>query len=100
TSSNQRVRSAAENAAVNTPVQGSAADIIKKAMIDLDGRLDASALQAQLLLQVHDELVLEVPLAELEATTEMVKDAMEHAVDLDVPLNVDFGHGANWLEAH
>ncbi|MFT6833793.1 MAG: DNA polymerase-1 [Planctomycetota bacterium] len=100
TSSNQRVRSAAENAAVNTPVQGSAADIIKKAMIDLDGRLDASGLQAQLLLQVHDELVLEVPLAELEATTEMVKDAMEHAVDLDVPLNVDFGHGANWLEAH
>ncbi|QDV08068.1 DNA polymerase I [Planctomycetes bacterium Poly30] len=99
-STNQRVRAAAENAAVNTPVQGSAADIIKKAMIDLDQRLDASDLQAQLLLQVHDELVLEVPVSELEATTKMVKDAMENAVALDVPLNVDFGHGKNWLEAH
>ncbi len=100
TSTNQRVRSAAENAAVNTPVQGSAADIIKKAMIDLDAKLDASTLQAQLLLQVHDELVLEVPLKELEATSAIVKDAMENAVTLDVPLNVDFGHGKNWLEAH
>ena len=100
TSSNQRVRSAAENAAVNTPVQGSAADIIKKAMIHLDAKLDASPLRAQLLLQVHDELVLEVPVKELEETTAMVKDAMENAVSLDVPLNVDFGHGKNWLEAH
>ncbi|MEM8711643.1 MAG: DNA polymerase I, partial [Planctomycetota bacterium] len=100
TSSNQRVRVAAENAAVNTPVQGSAADIIKRAMIDLDERLDASPLQAQLLLQVHDELVLEVPLKELEETSAMVRDAMENAVQLDVPLSVDFGHGNNWLEAH
>ena len=100
TSSNQRVRSAAENAAVNTPVQGSAADIIKKAMIDLDALLAASDLQAQMLLQVHDELVFEVPESELEATIEMVRGAMENAVELSVPLNVDFGHGANWLEAH
>ena len=100
TSSNQRARVAAENAAVNTPVQGSAADIIKKAMIDLEDRLEASPLQAQLLLQVHDELVLEVPERELEETIAVVRGAMEGAVELGVPLQVDFGHGANWLEAH
>ena len=100
TSSNQRARVAAENAAVNTPVQGSAADIIKKAMIDLEGRLEASPLQAQVLLQVHDELVLEVPERELEETIAVVRGAMEGAVELGVPLQVDFGHGANWLEAH
>lgn len=100
TSSNQRMRVAAENAAVNTPVQGSAADIIKKAMIDLEVLLSASDLKAQLLLQVHDELVLEVPESELQATIDMVRGAMENAVELSVPLNVDFGHGADWLEAH
>lgn len=100
TSSNQRVRVGAENAAVNTPVQGSAADIIKKAMIDLEETLSGSELSAQVLLQVHDELVLEVPKSELEATIEVVRGAMEGAVELDVPLQVDFGHGANWLEAH
>ena len=100
TSSNQRARVAAENAAVNTPVQGSAADIIKKAMIDLEGRLEASPLHAQMLLQVHDELVLEVPERELEETIAVVREAMEGAVELGVPLQVDFGHGANWLEAH
>ncbi len=99
-SSNQRARVASENAAVNTPVQGSAADIIKSAMIKLDQRLAESDLAAQLLLQVHDELVLEVPERELEATIAVVKDAMENAVELDVPLVVDFGWGADWLEAH
>lgn len=100
-SSNQRVRVASENAAVNTPVQGSAADIIKRAMIDLEERLaGATELDGQMLLQVHDELVLEVPKAQLDATIEVVRDAMENAVELDVPLAVDFGHGANWLEAH
>ncbi len=97
---NQRFRAVAENVAVNTPIQGSAADVIKRAMIDLEARLTESDLQAQLLLQVHDELVLEVPSSELEATTELVRDCMEGAVELDVPLQVDFGHGANWLEAH
>ena len=100
TSSNQRMRVAAENAAVNTPVQGSAADIIKKAMIDLERTLSASSLAAQMLLQVHDELVLEVPVVELEDTIEIVRSAMEGAVELAVPLHVDFGSGANWLEAH
>ncbi len=100
TSQNSRIRSAAENAAVNTPIQGSAADIIKRAMIDLDARLEGSPLQAQLLLQVHDELVLEVPESELDATRELVRECMEGAADLRVPLKVDFGHGDNWLEAH
>jgi len=99
-SKNSRARSFAENAAVNTPVQGSAADIIKRAMIDLERELAASKLRAQLLLQVHDELVLEVPKAELDETTALVTRCMEEAVVLDVPLAVDVGSGANWLEAH
>ncbi len=95
-----RLRVFAENAALNTPVQGSAADIIKKAMIELERRLERSGLAGRMLLQVHDELVLELPLAELEATRAIVRDAMENAVQLTVPLKVDFGHGRSWLEAH
>ncbi|MDF1798717.1 MAG: DNA polymerase I [Planctomycetota bacterium] len=97
---NSRTRSFAENAAVNTPVQGSAADIIKRAMIDVDQRLEESSLAAQMLLQVHDELVFELPVSELEATIALVTDAMESTVELSVPLKVDCGHGKNWLEAH
>ncbi len=99
-SNNSRIRSAAENAAVNTPIQGSAADIIKRAMIDLEARLADSDLAAQMLLQVHDELVLEVPESELAATEKLVTDCMEGAANLRVPLKVDFGHGDTWLEAH
>jgi DNA polymerase-1 len=99
-SQNQRARVFAENMAVNTPVQGSAADIIKRAMIDLEAALAASELSARVLLQVHDELLLEVPASELEAATELTRRCMEHAVELDVPLKVEFGSGANWLEAH
>jgi DNA polymerase-1 len=99
-SEDSRTRAFAENAAINTPVQGSAADIIKRAMIDLESRLERSTLAGRILLQVHDELVLEVPLRELDATTEIVRDAMEHAVKLSVPLQVDVGHGRSWLEAH
>ncbi len=99
-SSDARVRAFAENAAVNTPVQGSAADIIKRAMIELERALERSKLHAELLLQVHDELLLEAPESELEQTRELVRAAMEEAVELSVPLNVDFGHGRNWLEAH
>jgi DNA polymerase-1 len=95
-----RLRSMAENAAVNTPVQGSAADVIKRAMIDLEARLANSKLAGRMLLQVHDELLLEVPEKELGDTQELVRDCMENAVPLSVPLKVDFGHGANWLEAH
>ena len=99
-SDDSRLRVFAENAAVNTPVQGSAADIIKKAMIALEARLEASTLAGRMLLQVHDELVLEVPLDELDLTRNMVRECMEHAVELSVPLKVDFGHGRSWLEAH
>ena len=99
-SSNSRIRSAAENAAVNTPIQGSAADIIKRAMIELEARLEDSELAGRMLLQVHDELVFEVPEAEIEATQALVGECMEGAVELSVPLKVDFGWGANWLEAH
>jgi len=99
-SENQRLRAMAENMAVNTPVQGSAADIIKRAMIDLERELGASSLAGRMLLQVHDELVLEVPAAEVEETIPLVRRCMENAVVLDVPLVVDFGWGANWLAAH
>ena len=67
---------------------------------NLEERLAGSELASQLLLQVHDELVLEVPLKQLDETREIVRRSMEEAVVLDVPLQVDFGHGANWLEAH
>jgi DNA polymerase-1 len=98
--SNSRTRSFAENAAVNTPVQGSAADIIKRAMIDIEERLEESGLAAEMLLQVHDELVFELPADELEATRALVTEVMESAVELVVPLKVDCGSGDNWLEAH
>jgi DNA polymerase-1 len=98
--SDARMRSFAENAAVNTPVQGSAADVIKKAMIALEDRLARSKLRGRMLLQVHDELLLEVPERELADTRELVRDCMMNAVPLRVPLKVDFGHGKNWLEAH
>jgi DNA polymerase-1 len=99
-SENGRARSIAENMAVNTPIQGSAADIIKKAMIDLETRLSKSGLAAQMLLQVHDELVLELPKSELERVRPMVIDCMQGAAQLDVPLAVETGFGKNWLEAH
>jgi len=99
-SEDARARVFAENAAVNTPVQGSAADVIKRAMIDLETRLSRSKLAGRMLLQVHDELLLEVPENELDDTRDLVRECMENAVPLTVPLKVDFGHGANWLEAH
>jgi DNA polymerase-1 len=99
-SANQRQRSMAENAAINTPVQGSAADIIKRAMIDVHARLAESRSPARLLLQVHDELLFEVPEGAVEETRQLVVDCMQNAVQLDVPLEVDAGVGKNWLEAH
>ncbi len=100
TSNDNRTRVFAENAAINTPVQGSAADIIKRAMLRVEAALTASGSPARMLLQVHDELLFEVPKSELEATSALVRDAMEGAWELAVPLQVDLGHGANWLEAH
>ncbi|ARP43746.1 DNA polymerase I [Geobacillus thermodenitrificans] len=99
TSRNFNVRSFAERTAMNTPIQGSAADIIKKAMIDLAARLKEEQLQARLLLQVHDELILEAPKEEIERLCELVPEVMEQAVTLRVPLKVDYHYGPTWYDA-
>jgi DNA polymerase-1 len=99
-SADPRELAGAMNAAVNTPLQGTAADLIKIAMVRLHRELLGRGLRARMLLQVHDELVLEVPDGELEVVTPLVKSVMEGALQLDVPLVVDTGTGRNWLEAH
>lgn len=99
-SQNQVVRGAAERNAVNAPIQGSAADIIKIAMINIQQKLIAESWKSKMLLQVHDELVFDVHNDELEAIKPMIKHEMENAYKLDVPLEVDMGTGRNWLEAH
>ncbi|MBL4614255.1 MAG: DNA polymerase I, partial [Magnetovibrio sp.] len=93
-------RGFAERAAINAPIQGGAADIIKRAMVRLPDALDGAGLSARMLLQVHDELIFEVVESELEATQVVVKEIMEGAANLDVPLVVDTGIGDNWDEAH
>jgi DNA polymerase-1 len=90
----------ARNNAINTPIQGTAADIVKVAMVRVHRRLAASRLDAHLLLQVHDELVLECPAKQVAPLTALLKEEMEHAVDLKVPLLVEVGAGDDWLEAH
>jgi DNA polymerase-1 len=99
-SGDPRVKAQARNIAVNTPIQGTAADLIKVAMVDLHRRLATSGLEARMLLQVHDELLLEAPAHEVDRVVEVVREAMEGAFRLDVPLRVDVGVGASWLEAH
>ena len=99
-SQNAVVRGAAERNAVNAPIQGSAADIIKLAMIAIQQRLEKEQWKSKMLLQVHDELVFDVPKEEIEGLQTMVKKEMETAFKLEVPLVVDIGIGANWLEAH
>lgn len=99
-SQNQVVRGAAERNAVNAPIQGSAADIIKIAMINIQKRLEAENWKSKMLLQVHDELVFDVHNSELETIKPLIKHEMENAFILDVPLEVDMGTGLNWLEAH
>ncbi len=99
-SANPRQRSFQERIAVNTPIQGTAADLIKLAMLRISADLKKAGSGALLLLQVHDELVLEVPMAELESTEELVRQGMEGAMVLKVPLVVDLHTGANWAEAH
>ncbi|MGD9494843.1 MAG: DNA polymerase I, partial [Armatimonadota bacterium] len=98
TSSDSRAASYAERAAVNTPIQGTAADIIKIAMVRLHEALGQTAAQARMLLQVHDELVLEVPEAEVSGVGGLVRGVMETAYDLDVPLVVDVAAGTNWRD--
>lgn len=93
-------RNAAERQAINAPIQGTAADIMKRAMIRVERRLRRHGLSARMLLQVHDELVLEVPEAEIETTASLVRETMESAARLSVPLEVELGWGRNWGEAH
>ncbi|HSG27704.1 MAG TPA: DNA polymerase I, partial [Candidatus Krumholzibacterium sp.] len=99
-SENGRLRSFAERIAVNTPIQGTAADMIKLAMIAIDSRIREEGLASRMILQVHDELVFDVLPEELEPMKRLVRELMESAVELDVPLKVDMGTGATWLEAH
>jgi len=99
-SSNGMRRQAAERTAINAPMQGTAADIIKLAMIDVDNWLSDEKLQSQMIMQVHDELVLEVPENELDKVIAGLRSRMAGAVELDVPLLVDVGVGDNWDEAH
>jgi len=99
-SKNPAARSAAERTAVNTPIQGTAADLVKRAMLRVDRALAARALQAKMLLQVHDELVLEAPPAELDSVGPLLVEEMKGAADLAVPLEVELGHGDTWAAAH
>lgn len=99
-SKNANIRQNAERIAVNTTIQGSAADMIKLAMIHVQDRLQHQNLRTKMLLQVHDELVFEVKADELDTVRGLVKDEMENAITLEVPVKVDIGVGKNWLDAH
>ena len=99
-SKNAIVRGFAERNAVNAPIQGSAADIIKKAMINIQDWLETEKLNTKMVLQVHDELLFDVPQNEVDLISKKVKEMMENAVSLEVPLEVELGLGQNWLEAH
>ncbi len=99
-SGNIGVRRFAERTAVNTPIQGSAADLIKMAMIEIDAKIARLKLRSVMILQVHDELVFEVPLDEIEQMESLVKETMETACPLSVPIVADVRTGMNWLEAH
>ena len=97
---NGQRRQAAERTAINAPMQGTAADIIKRAMIDVHNWLEQEKPDARMIMQVHDELVLEVAEAELEAVSGKIEQIMANAASLDVPLEVGLGSGDNWDEAH
>ncbi|MDZ7722516.1 MAG: DNA polymerase I [candidate division KSB1 bacterium] len=99
-SDNRRVRDFAERTAINTPIQGSAADLIKIAMIRIQKRLEAEQLQTLMIIQVHDELLFDCPESELKDIEPLIRQEMEDAISLNVPIRVDIGAGASWLEAH
>lgn len=99
-SANANIRSFAQRNAINYPIQGSAADIIKQAMVRVSGRMKEEGLRSRLIMQVHDELIFEVPEEELRTMELLVSHEMERAVPLLVPLKVDIGSGRNWSEAH
>jgi DNA polymerase-1 len=98
-SDNFRIRQMGERMAQNAPVQGSAADIFKLAMIDVDRALDDAALETRMLLTVHDELVFEVPEKERDDAESVIRSTMESVTELLVPLQVDMGFGPNWAKA-
>jgi DNA polymerase-1 len=98
-SDNRQRREMAERMALNAPIQGSAADIIKVAMLDVEKALDNAGMRSRMLLQVHDELVFEIGPDEQVALTELVRDKMGHAVELAVPLDVSVGVGRSWHDA-
>ena len=97
---NGMIRSMAERNAINAPIQGSAADIIKIAMIEVDKEMEKKKMQSKMLLQVHDELVFDMHKSESDLLKLLVKEKMEQAVSLQVPLIVDIGEGNTWLQAH
>ena len=98
--SNWNTRSFAERTAINMPIQGTAADIIKQAMIDIQGYLEENQLGTRMLLQVHDELIFEVPEEETDQVPAKLRELMETAYEIDCPLKVDMGLAKNWLKAH
>ena len=99
-SSNQRIRSAVERAAINMPIQGTAAEMIKLAMIKIHDRMIRENYKAKMILQIHDELLFEIPEDELEDVKDIVIYEMENAMKLDIPIVVDCGIGNSWYEAH
>ncbi|MEG0126779.1 MAG: DNA polymerase, partial [Clostridia bacterium] len=99
-SANRNVRNFGERAAMNTPVQGPAADIIKLAMVRVEQRLEQEGFQAKLILQVHDELVVECPLPEADAVSKLLQQTMEQVIALKVPLVAEVTRGKDWEAAH
>jgi DNA polymerase-1 len=96
---NYLIRSSGERMALNTPIQGTAADILKMAMIKIQNKIDKFGLNSKMLVQVHDELVFEVPDNEVEELSKLVRDVMENIYELSVPLKVDIEYGKTWYEA-
>ena len=99
-STNSKKQAEEERIAMNAPIQGTAADIMKFAMLRVDRKLVEGGFQSRLLLQIHDELLVEVKESELEQVKEILIEEMSHAAELHVPLTVSAGAGSNWLEAH
>ncbi|MBQ1635948.1 MAG: DNA polymerase I, partial [Bacteroidales bacterium] len=99
-SGNATVRSFAERNAVNAPIQGTSADIIKLAMVAVDQKLQELGLGTRMVLQIHDELLLEVPEAEIDTVRALLTGIMQGVIKLNVPLTVECNYGSNWLEAH
>jgi len=95
---NMGIRQFAQRQAVNTPIQGTASDLIKLAMIKINAQIKTKTLKAKMILQIHDELVFDLPVLELNLLTGLVKDEMENVMKLDVPIKVDMKKGDNWLQ--